>query len=118
MTERIEHDPDSLARKIPMLVQARNLQAQTAQNLKSDMGRYGDLLDGGTATDELSQNVMKVVENAVTVGTSVLEALSEAIGSHAEGVNNAKTVRDNAGENATTAGDFMAPGSGGTVGRH
>jgi len=109
VTEQIEHDPEALRRKIPLLVEAEDLLLEIDKLLGQGFGQIGSLIDG-EATDELSQNVEKVFDNTLMIVQTAVTECGKAIGSQAYGVNNAKTVRDIAGENATTAGDFMGTG--------
>ena len=113
MSDRIEHDPEALQHKMPMLGEAQERHLQIQENLVRDYGMIGDILDG-QAYGELDDAIVKVYTGTRDMSLKSLSLLGIAIGSQEAGVGNAKAARDLAGENASTAGGWGE----GTGGKH
>ena len=105
MTDRIEHDPEALQRKMPLLGECQERHLQIQDNLLRYYDTIGDILDGD-AYGELDEDIKKVYTGIRDMSLESLGLLGVAIGSQEAGVGRAKAARDLAGENAATAGGW------------
>ncbi|GAB6901840.1 hypothetical protein [Kineosporia succinea] len=112
MSGEISHNPDSLGAGIQGMDLAVSGLGVIRDRMDRMFNQIGSIIDGN-ADDELSQGVEKTWKMVGEISQSTTGGLGETLLKFTDGVTTAGALRDIAGENAATVGNWGAGTSGG-----